>query len=289
MNSRSSILILIIITLSISTSSAQRFRQRNFDPGENLVIGVGGGLAKYFGEFTDQYADAEMSFVLKYFIVPELSVGMNGGFGNLVYNRRVKEKFRDSYFMQFNPDPVFLGAASSSDPIMQRERLRFTSISFAELRFFLNMLPRTRFNPYLSFGVGVLHYSNDDENEKRAAVRLNRQQYLLKNPGNAALYYGFFNSDLQENLNTLVAIPVGIGADIRINQNIAVFFDLSYRFLIGRGKDYLDAFGKEVLENFAQHIPGYTFSADESSDSYATLTLGVEFFLPLGQPKLGRR
>ena len=290
MQIRTSIIVFFLILSIHCAVHAQRQRGRgmNFDPSANLVIGFGGGFTKYFGEFTDQHWDGAMDFRLKYFAAPELAMGFNAGFGNLIYNRRAKGKFQDSYFMQFNRDPIFAGANSSDDALMFKEKLRYASFTQAEFRLYMNMLPRTRFNPYVSFGVGVFHFTNSDVDKRRAVVLLDRQQYTLLDPGDATPL-GLFTSDLPENMNTLMTIPVSIGGDIRINQYIAVYFDFSYRFLIGKGKDYLDAFGKEVLENFAQHLSHFEVSADESSDAFGTVVFGVEFFLPLEQQKQGRR
>lgn len=279
----------------VTITSAQRLRRPPaWETRSNLVIGIGGSFTKYIGEFTDHYWDGGVQLHAKYFFVPEFSLGLDGGFGSLIYNRRTMSKFRDAYFMQFYADPVFLGARSSIDPIMGRSFQRFTSFSFLELRTYFNMAPRTRINPYFSVGVGMFMYVNDDENLARAAVRFDHQPYLLVDPMNGEVISLAYSS-LGANDNVVVSLPVGAGVDIRVTESFAFFFDVSYRFLFGQGSDHVDAFGEEMLNDFVSNYRAANRATPtrvvphETSDSFATVTLGIEFFLPLQQQQRGMR
>lgn len=268
-----------------SMGQAQRVRYV-WDPTSKLVIGVGGSVTKYFGEFTDQNWGGAFNAYMKFFVVPELALQVDGGSGKYVYNRRWKEKYQGNYFRQFFNDYRYgRQLTGTDDPKILDQFLITNKLSFAEFRLVINMFPRTYFNPYLSGGVGFMKFYNAHVDEKGIAEvvpgdgRKLLQVTLDRKPFRVGPTGGVGNSDLPENANTLLIIPVGVGFDILGSELLALNIDLSYHFLTGQGKDFLDGFGKEVIENFQSIDPNVKVHADESSDSWANASINLQVYL----------
>jgi len=280
-------LLMVLFMMTASPVSAQRVRARYIDPTFSLVLGGGGGVTKYFGEFTDQHFGTVFQVYGKFFVIPEVSVQIDAGFGNYVYNRRNKEKFKGNYFRQFHYDPLFNNATSYNDPDVWKESMKTNSMTFVELRGVLNFFPRRYFNPYLSAGMGIFSYTNSDVKDseggtRRLEVLPNGKLFYVIDPANAGKSVGPAVSDLESGYDNLTVVPIGLGFDIMINRRIAFNLDFTYRIVLGRGNDYLDGFGREVLENFQQLDPRTNIHQDESSDAWGTITVGVQVYL-LGQ------
>lgn len=284
--SRVLLMLAIALCLVVTQAEAQKVKY-TWDPTGKLVIGVGGGLTKYFGEFTDQNFGSVFQAHLKYFVIPEIAIQADGGFGNYVYNRRWKAKFKEQYSYQFYKDPRLAGANEPTSGLvdsdaLKREILEVDQLSYAEGRLVINLFPRTYFNPYISGGAGMMKYVNS--NAQRTVVINGVEQPLLNVtfgqkpfhlPGELSS-----TSGLREDDNIKAIIPVGFGFDILLTELIALNLDFTYRFLLGRGKDMMDGFGREVTEDFGSLRPGsYIVSNQEASDSWLTSILGVQVYL----------
>lgn len=301
------LLAMVILCLGSSVSQSQKIRYV-WDPTSKLVIGVGGAVTKYFGEFTDQNFGGAFNAYMKFFVVPELALQVDGGAGNYVFNRRWKSKFEGNYFRQFHKDPKYIdanhprGLFASSPNIDQnvlKESFKTNKFSFAEFRLVINMFPRTFFNPYLSGGVGFMKFFPSDvdaryNGQKIIEVTLDRKPFDVYGDAGAGQNVpvlqgssGPRGSDLPENANTLLIIPVGVGFDILGSELLALNLDFTYRFLTGQGKDFMDAFGKEVVENFASVDPKTTVHPDEASDAWGTASLNLQVYLFGGNDKDG--
>ena len=77
--SRIMIVIATALCLLATKAEAQKIKY-TWDPTGKLVIGVGGGLTKYFGEFTDQHFGSVFQAHLKYYVIPEIAIQADGGF-----------------------------------------------------------------------------------------------------------------------------------------------------------------------------------------------------------------
>ena len=281
MKTRYLIIGLALLLMSTTASHAQRIRYV-WDPSQKLVIGVGGSAVKYFGEFTDQNWGGAFDMHLKFFIIPEFALQADGGFGNYVYNRRAKGKYIDNYWRQFHNDPIYGGYTGTdfdnpNHPIW-KESFKTNKFSFAELRAVFNLFPRTFFNAYVSSGIGFMQFNNSD-----AERRVNGKPILEVLPDHLPFtVIGFPTpgiSDLPENVNKKLVIPVGVGFDILFSELLALNIDATYRFVLGQGNDYLDAFGRDVIQNFKTVDPSVTIHTDESSDAWMTVALGLQVYL----------
>jgi len=281
------IMLAALVCFFLEPVSAQRTRS-TWDPSSSLVVGIGGGVTKYFGEFTDQNFGGVARAHVKYIIIPEIGIQLDGGLGKYVYNRRIKEKFKGNYFRQFHKDPLFEGATSVDDPAAWKESLKSNDISYAELRVLVNMFPRTYFNPYLSGGVGYFRYVNKDAN---ATVEINGQKvpllevnlggkpFNVVNPANTGNVMGSGYSSLPDDANTNLIVPVSLGFDIMFNEMYSLNLDFTYRFIFGDGRDYMDGFGREVLENFFTVDTRDKIHEDEAPDYWGTATISFQVYL----------
>ena len=101
-------LVLVAIGFLTPCVAAQKITY-TWSPENKLAIGAGAGATKYFGEFTDQNFGTGAQFHAKYFFLPEIALQLDGGFGTYVYNRRLRDEFKDAYTRQFYRDPQLLG------------------------------------------------------------------------------------------------------------------------------------------------------------------------------------
>ncbi len=284
--SRTFLVVAAAMCLLTTTVDAQKIKY-TWDPTGKLVVGVGGGLTKYFGEFTDQNFGGVFQAHLKYYVIPEIAIQVDGGFGNYVYNRRWKGKFKEQYTYQFYKDPRLGGAIlPSSDLVdadfMKRQILEVDKLSYAEGRVVINLFPRTYFNPYISGGAGMMKYVNSNaqrtvliDGVEEPLLNVTFGQKVFRLPGDLSS-----TSGLREDDNIKAIIPVGFGFDILLTEMISLNLDFTYRFLLGRGKDLMDGFGREVTEDFGTLRPGsYVVSDQEASDSWLTSILGVQVYL----------
>lgn len=274
-----------ILFIALISSHAQKIKY-TWDPSGKLVVGLNGGVTKYFGEFTDQNYGSVIDVRMKYFIIPEVAVQVNGGLGNYVYNRRWKGKFEYAYIHQFYRDPRLGGLTSVtdidySDPVWRKEVLEVDKLAYAEGRVVINLFPRTFFNPYISAGAGVMRFTNSnvdrrlEDGKPLLNVTLGHEPFAVRYQGQALTGV----SDFAENPNVKTVIPVGIGFDILFSEVFALNADFSYRFLVGHGKDFMDGFGREVIENLGRLDPGYKVGSEEASDSWGSATVGVQVYL----------
>lgn len=262
----------------------------SWNPEHMLVFGAGGGLTKYFGEFTDQNFGGGMHFHVKYFLLPEVAVQADGGFGNYVYNRRLRDQFKDAYTRQFYRDPRLLGLTEypagdfstyANDSRMRTPVMETDKLVYGEARVLVNLFPRSYFNAYLSAGAGMMRYTNSN-----AERRLDDGSPLLNVTFGGKTYFVDTDrgvrsgkSTLSADANTLPVIPVGFGFDVMLTENIALNLDLSYRFLLGDGNDMMDGFGEVVQEHFNALGRVDKTKSTETPDSWGSATFGVQVYL----------
>jgi hypothetical protein len=279
----------LLLPLMSFTVSAQKVTY-SWSPDEMLVIGAGGGVTKYFGEFTDQNFGGSAQFHVKYFFMPEVAMQLDGGFGNYVYNRRLRDEFKDAYTRQFYKDPRLLGLTEfpqgdfsdfANDPAMRHQVMETDKLLFGEVRGLVNLFPRSQLNVYFSTGFGLMRYENSNINRMLPDgspllnVTLGSETYYVDTP--SGVKKG--TSTLSENANTLPIIPVGVGFDLLLSDQIALNLDFSYRFLIGSGNDMMDGFGVDVQEMFNAAGRVDRTRSTENADSWGSMTLGVQVYL----------
>ncbi|MCZ7555711.1 MAG: hypothetical protein M5R41_04825 [Bacteroidia bacterium] len=279
----------LLLTVASFTASAQKVTY-SWSPDEMLVIGAGGGLTKYFGEFTDQNFGGAAHFHVKYFFMPEVALQVDGGFGKYVYNRRLRDEFKDAYTRQFYKDPRLLGLTEfpggdfsvfADDPAMRHQVMETDKLLFGEVRGLVNLFPRSRLNVYISTGLGMMRYENSNiertlpDGSPLLNVTLGDETYSVDTP--TGVKQGI--STLSEGANTLPVIPVGFGFDLLLTDAIALNLDLSYRFLLGSGNDMMDGFGVDVQEMFNTAGRVDRTRSTENADSWGSMTFGVQVYL----------
>lgn len=283
-------LLLALSQAAVPHASAQKIVY-TWDPESMLIIGAGGGATKYFGEFTDQYFGAMLYGYARYNILSELGVQIDGGFGNYVYNRRLRDEFKDLYTRQFFRDPRLAGQldypadmaayAAANDPALRTPVFEKDKLWFSEARVYVNLFPQRWVNPYISAGAGIFRYENANAETKLADghpvlnVVFGNKQFSIDTPEGVVTR----NSNLPSDANTLTIIPVGVGFDILLSDVVAINLDFSYRFLVGDGKDMMDGLGQVVQENFNLAGAVNRTKSAESPDSWGSATVGVQFYL----------
>ena len=268
----------------------------SWDPSGKFVVGGGVGLTKYYGEFTDQHYGSMFELYARYFIIPEVAIQANAGFGNYRYNRRIKNEFRNTYARQFFRDPRLTGLtdipasnaewdALAFDPLMRNQVLESNKFSVFEGRAVINFFPKRQVNPYFSVGAGMMTFTNDNINAVTSTgdpllnVTFDNKKFTVIRNTDPKDAVESRASNLYGGANKLAVIPVGFGVDVMVTEIIAVNFDVSYRFLIGDGNDMLDGFGKAVQENFDR--AGYVERVTniDNPDSWASASIGVQVYL----------
>ncbi|MDT8324742.1 MAG: hypothetical protein RRA94_11550, partial [Bacteroidota bacterium] len=267
---------------------AQKVTYR-WNPQGMLVIGAEGGATKYFGEFTDQHYGWMGQAHAKYFVLPEIGIQLNGGMGSYAYNRRLRDEFKDAYVRQFYRDPRLLGlsefpedfASAANDPRMRNPVMENDKLWFVEGRVIINLFPQNWLNPYISFGAGLMRYENENANttlpdgNPLLNVTFGKESFTVDTPGGLVTRA----STLEADANTLPIIPVGMGLDFLITEQIALNADISYRFLLGDGRDMMDGLGKVVQENFNAAGRVDRTTSTENADSWGSFTVGVQVYL----------
>lgn len=292
--------LLLIVTSVILTGSLQllmnpvAFGQKityGWEPLNMLVIGAGGGATKYFGEFADQYYGATFYGYMRYYVLNEVALQIDGGVGNYVYNRRLRDQFKGAYVRQFYRDPRLVGGLldfpENIDEIAEDARMRTPVFEkdplwFGEFRILVNLFPKRMVNPYFTTGIGLMQFDNAS-----AGMRLQDGSSLLNVTfGKEPFYVDLADGSIAEGISTLPAdastlaiIPVGFGIDIRLNEYVAVNADISYRFLLGEGNDMMDGFGNIVQEQFNRIGHVDRVKSLENPDSWGTMTVGVQIYL----------
>jgi outer membrane protein OmpA-like peptidoglycan-associated protein len=270
-----------------STATAQKITY-TWNPVNMLVFGIDGGITKYFGEFTDQNFGGMGQAHAKYFLLPELAVQVDGGYGKYVYNRRLRDEFKDAYVRQFFRDPRLVGLTefpedfteAANDPRMRNQVLEVDKLWFFEGRFIINLFPRRWLNPYFSVGAGMMRYENSNAERKVDGtpllnVTFGNKPFTIDTPSGLVTK----KSSLPADANTLPIIPVGFGFDFLVTEQVAFNADITYRFLLGDGKDMMDGFGKVVQENFNAAGRVDRTKSTENADSWGSFTLGIQVYL----------
>jgi outer membrane protein OmpA-like peptidoglycan-associated protein len=284
-----------VILLALSVCGQRALAQKivyTWNPQGRLVAGVHGGATKYFGEFTDQNFGAFAGMYFKYYLIPEIAIQADAGFGTYRYNRRWKSKFADSYILQFWRDPALAGLdptdpvksltdLNKDDPAWQKQILETDKLSYGEGRVILNLFPRRYFNPYFSIGAGVMKYVNQNAETTNNGypvlnVTFDRKEFWEKSSA-TGIVKG--NSDLPGDANVKMIVPIGLGFDFLFNEFIAVNLDATYRILLGQGKDMMDGFGKESKENLIRLGYPDVIHSEEAGDAWMTISLGVQVYL----------
>jgi hypothetical protein len=282
-------LLLLSIWLYASTSAQAQKVTYGWSPDGMLVFGAGGGPTKYFGEFTDQNFGGAAHFWTKYFFLPEFAVQLNGGFGNYVYNRRLRDQFKDAYTRQFYRDPRLAGlldypedfSTVVNDPAMRRQVMETDRLIYGEARALVNLFPESGFNAYFSAGFGMMRYHNSNiertlaDGKPLLNVTLGREAFVVDT--DAGLIRS--TSSLPADANTLPVIPVGFGFDLLLTDQIALNLDVSYRFLLGEGNDMMDGFGKEVQDHFNMAGRIDRTRATDNPDGWGSISLGIQVYL----------
>ncbi|MDW8012382.1 MAG: OmpA family protein [Bacteroidota bacterium] len=219
------------------------YRPFRLYPEGRLEASILGGITKYAGEFTSPHIHGITGIQFRYFLPfsAELALGVRGSFGYLGYERRYKWRFGPFYYQQF-PLHAYPGPA-----------YRWTKIATWEALFFVNLFPRSEFNPYLFGGVGLLSFQPQDI----------VQDSVMPN-GRRAHYPNFTESD-EFNLH-----PVGgIGADYYLSRRVSIGLQLTAHMLT---TDWLDGFALRVLSDRGDTLPSH-------ADGYVELALKLSYYL----------
>ncbi len=284
------VLFAALIALAVGPEMQAQKITYSWSPENMLVLGAGGSVTKYFGEFTDQNFGGGAQFHAKYFLLPEVAVQLDGGFGKYVYNRRLRDQFKDAYTRQFYRDPRLLGLTEypagdfstyANDPVMRRQIMETDRLIYGEARAVFNLFPRSRLNAYISSGFGMMRYENSnierilDDGNPLLNVTLGRVPFTVDVDGIPVSA----PSTLSADANTLPIIPVGFGFDLLLTDEIALNLDVSYRFLLGEGNDMMDGFGEVVQEHFNTAGRVDRTKSTENPDSWGSISLGIQVYL----------
>ena len=174
---------------------------------ESLQIGFGLTGTSYIGDFSDEevfvpriYPGGNISLQIR--STRLLSFQVNGGFG----------KFADQYDLSSPDLPDGVTASSFVE----------TRFIYGDLRLHLRLMPRSRIQPYLSVGAGILHFSPRNEEGKK-----------LENRTNTRLEGENYNSLIPE-------LPAVAGVRMKLNRTLDISLDYTFKYT---PTDYLDNIG----------------------------------------------
>ena len=205
-----------------------------------LSLQLGGGVAKYAGEFSDETTGMAFGMRAMYSVSPGVSVGLNGEIADGSYHRRARRTTSTTYEYQFPQD---------------NNVLRQTPFTAFHILVAVDFFPRMYFNGYFVTGAGVTLYKPEDYSDN--AVR-----YRPKNDNLVAF-----------------TVPAGLGADVFLGRNIALNAEFAYHMLFADNFDAFpsaeirDRFLSDAIK------PESEESADDGNDGYFSLTIGLKAFI----------
>ena len=174
---------------------------------ESLQIGFGLTGTSYVGDFSGEevfipriYPGGNISLQMN--STRLLSFQVNGGFG----------KFADQYDLSSPDIPEGVTASSFVE----------TRFVYGDLRLHLRLMPRSRIQPYISAGAGILHFTPRNKDGKKLE---NRTGTRLEG----------------ENYNSLIPeLPVVAGLKTKLNRSLSISLDYTFKYT---PTDYLDNIG----------------------------------------------
>jgi hypothetical protein len=206
-----------------------------------LAVTVGGGIAKYNGEFSDGKVDANYWASASWTIGPYLRFGLQAEKGLLSYNRRWRRNTQTSYEVQFGQN------ANQVDRSTEFQ-------SFSGL-LYLDLLPARYFNVYFLGGAGRMWYTPED--------------YKLG---------GLYLMPDEPEQQTWV-FPAGIGFEASISRRIAFAAEVRTNLSLTGDLDAFPS--DEVRDIHALRTGGVRNpnAAETAHDFHFSLTAGLRIYL----------
>jgi hypothetical protein len=206
-----------------------------------LAVTVGGGIAKYNGEFSDGEVDANYWASASWTIGPYLRFGLQAEKGPLASNRRWRRNTQSAFEVQFGPDANLVNRSTEFQ-------------SFSGL-LYLDLLPARYFNVYFLGGAGRMWYTPEDY--KMGGL------YLM--PEEAEQQTWIF--------------PAGLGFEASLSRRIAFAAEVRTNLSLTGDLDAFPS--DVVRDTYAQRTGGERNpnAAETANDFHFSLTAGLRIYL----------
>jgi hypothetical protein len=210
-------------------------------PEGRLAVTLGGGIAKYNGEFSDGQVGENYWASLTWPLGSYLRFGVQGERGMLPYNRRWRRNTQSAFEIQFGTEG--------------NQVQRSTSFQSLAGMLWLDLLPARYFNVYLLAGIGRMWYTPED--------------YRLG---------GLYLMPEDEEQLTWV-FPAGLGFELFFTERLA--FTSEVRVNLGMAGDLDAFPSDNVRDTWAvRHGGGRNPDAAETAnDFYFSVTAGIRLYL----------
>ncbi len=206
-----------------------------------LAVTLGGGIAKYNGEFSDGKVDANYWASASWTIGSYLRFGLQAEKGLLAYNRRWRRNTQSSFEVQFgrNGNQVDRSTAFES----------FSGILY------LDMLPARFFNVYFLGGAGRMWYTPED-------YKIGGLYLMPEEPEQQTWIF-----------------PAGVGFEASFSRRIA--FAAEVRTNLSLSGDLEAFPSDDVRDLYAEETggPRNPNAAETADDFYFSLTAGIRIYL----------
>ncbi|MDA3844731.1 MAG: OmpA family protein [Candidatus Kapabacteria bacterium] len=225
------IIIVMILVLLISGNTAYSQSE-----GGRMSFGFNAGGVKYWGEFTDNQFWLGGDLFFRYNLIPQVSFMAVAGLAQSRY--KVSQGTLDKY-------PDYFGVDAEIGNMYPNSNIRINDknsvrLSTYELYVTYNLFPHEKFVPYIFTGAGLLNWeSSSGDSGFDGPLPNNANQIYEKN---------------------ILAIPVGIGFEVYLSDNIVLNARGTYRFV---DTDYLDDYA----------------SAGSDNDAFLTFGMGFSYYI----------
>jgi len=229
---------LIVATLLFMNGMALSAQVRSME----LGLGLSGGVAKYYGEYTDDVFGAMGEFGITFSPVRHLTLGLSTTVGQVIWKvtPATIAKYPDYFGANARLGGLYPGTLAA---IEDRSQSR---ISLYDFTVAANLLPDERIVPFVGAGVGVMTWSPTNYEEHTAL------------PNNSGEVYGRFD----------VQFPMFAGFHIYMTEDLAFTAKASYRITL---TPYIDdistaAEGNDHLATLSAGLT-YHFTGDRDPDN----------------------
>jgi len=242
--------------------------------GGRAAFGFNAGLAKYFGEFSDNSWWLGGDAFIRYNIVPMLALQAQFNIANPRFRVNVDNaiaKYTDYYGTGPNareggtyPNGTRIPGGEIGED--GRNNIRIFS---PELLLCVNLLPSQRFNPYIFGGIGLMNFQVRPGLAGGGGLGPNGSVGVL--PGQAAGLYS------TSGFNGGVIFPTGIGFEMYLTDDLVLNGRGTFRFT---STPWLDDYNPGHMKDAnGQLLPAPPGTTPNKKDAFLTIGIGLSYYV----------
>lgn len=242
--------------------------------GGRAGFGFNAGLAKYFGEFSDNSWWLGGDVFIRYNILPAIALQAQFNVANPRFRVNVDnviQKYTDYYGTGPNareggsyPNGTRIPGGEVGED--GRNNIRIFS---PELLLCLNLLPGERFNPYIFGGIGLMNFQVRPGLAGGGGLGPNGEVGVL--PGQAAGLYS------TSGFNGGMIFPAGLGFELYLTDDLVLNGRGTFRFT---STPWLDDYNPgNMKDNSGQTLPAPPGTTPNKKDAFMTAGIGLTYYV----------